>query len=199
MKRLTGIQLVEQIVARLTKGYAFRPGTAEEKQAYYAGVRRSVENDYATMQYEAFEQKYADQIDGAKKKPVPMANKAVKVSQGSPRKPAKRLSPEKQEEADAKKLQETRERIARMLKNNPPNRSFYCYTNMTDSEWHRLNALPSEEELNSRKAIVWTAGMMAAFDPRIVLKAMHFAGRVIEFEYQYRGEGDELKSYNPHF
>jgi hypothetical protein len=188
MTRLTGQALVDQIASRLTVGHS----------SEYPDVRRQVGADYETMQHEAFDQKYANQIDGVKKKPVPLANKAVKVSAGSPRK-AKVLSPEKQAENEAKALQEKRERNARMLENNPPNRSFYSYTNMTDSEWHRLDALPTEEELERRKAIVWTAGMMSSFDARIVLKAMHFDGRVIEFEYQYRGEGDDIKAYNPFF
>ena len=188
MTRLTGEELVAQIARRLTNGFP----------SEYPDMRRRVEEDYATMQHEAFDQKYANQIDGVVKKPEPLSKKAVKVSAGSPRK-AKVLSPEKKAEKEAKDLQEKRERNERMLKNNPPNRSFFAYTNMTDSQWHRLDALPSEEELKRRESIVWTAGMMSAFDPRIVLKAMHFDARVIEFEYQYRGEGDDIKAYNPFF
>lgn len=119
--------------------------------------------------------------------------------------PKKReLTVEQQNERHEKDLKQRREQTAKMLKDKPPGVKFYCITNRDDEDWYRLDAMPTEEKMESRKAIVWTGGMIGAAASHFgsfVLTGIHRGGKVIEFEYVYEHLDDPIKTklYNPWF
>jgi hypothetical protein len=187
-EQLSGEALIRKIISQSMKGIRTSDRTTQEKAEYRVNIEREVRSDYKTLPHEEFTAKYG-------------SGSTTRTPKGKPGPNSKgyRLTPQKQAERDAKRLEERRVQIAAMLKINPPGVSFFSMTNKEENSWWRLDKLPTLEEVEAKKAMIWTAGMMAAYDPRIVLKQMHFGGRVIEFEYLYEGSGDEVKSYNPRF
>lgn len=132
------------------------------------------------------------------------ASKSIGPEGVSPAPKKSEMTVAQQNERHEKDLQQRREQTANLLKKNPPGVKFFAITAKDDEDWFRLSAMPSEEKIESRKAIVWTGGMIGAAASHFgsfVLTGIHHGGKVIEFEYQYEHMDDPLKTklYNPWF
>ncbi|MET0979792.1 MAG: hypothetical protein ABWX90_00885 [Candidatus Saccharimonadales bacterium] len=212
-KPVIGKALVEQIIGRITKGYASRPGTKEENRQYYSSVQKQVRADYANLVYDEFETKYAQYIDVKReelpprpeKKPKPrfQPTSASKDTEMQPRIRGHRKlqdpSPEDQERTRIQLEEDRIRRLSELRENNPPNTRFFSFTAFEDESWCRLDMMPTLETLERKKAIKWTGGMIGCATNKLgsfAVIAIHHGGRVIEFEYLYDEAGE---SYNPHF
>jgi Fe2+ transport system protein B len=182
-------KILNQIIELKVKDTLPDNSTAQDLEEYQERIHMEVNSDYSSIPIDKFNEKYEKYLGAAKKK----ATSAYKKQKTAPKKVEKSVE-ELEKEQEEKRMQTLKE----MQEKYPPNTRFFSCTNKDEEKWHRYETMPSDEMLEKKKAIPWTAGMMgaaASYLGSFVVVAVHKDYRVIEFEYLYQND----KLYNPSF
>lgn len=182
-------KILEKIIDLKVKDTIPAGATMEVQDNYKERITAEARNDYSALSIDAFNKKYGKYLSAIQKKPSG-SYKKPRAADKKVEKSAEEIEKE-QEEIRIQSLKEMQEKY-------PPKTRFFSCTNKDEEKWHRYDSMPTDEFLEKKKAIPWSAGMLgaaAAYLGSFVVVAMHKNYRVVEFEYLYENE----KLYNPNF